>query len=88
MSITISGIVRNGVIVPSTPLAEGTLLEIHVVDAPLEVPPELQAELGAWQRAGADALELVERLAREGEAHEKGQRSGNQTVEGFALWKG
>ena len=28
--------------------------------------PELQAEFDAWDRASAEALELVERLAREG----------------------
>jgi hypothetical protein len=72
MSLTISGIVKNGVIVPSAPLPEGTLLEIRVVDSPLEVTPDLQAELAAWQLAGAEALELVERLAQENEAHEEG----------------
>jgi hypothetical protein len=47
-------------------------VEIHVMSGPIEVPPELQVELDAWQLAGAEALELVERLAREGEADEKG----------------
>jgi hypothetical protein len=30
----------------------------------------LQAEFDAWDRASADALEMVERLAEEDEAHE------------------
>ncbi len=62
--MSITGFVKNGVVVPSTPLPEGALVEVHVVRGPIDVPPELQAELGAWQQAGAEALELVERLAR------------------------
>lgn len=71
MSI-IAGFVKNGVVVPNAPLPEGSFVEIHVVHGPIEVPSELQAELDAWQLAGGDALELVERLAQEGEANEKG----------------
>ena len=72
MSVTIAGFVKNGVVVPNAPLPEGAFVEVHVIRGPIEVPPELQAELDAWQLAGADALALVERLAREGEADEKG----------------
>jgi hypothetical protein len=72
MSVTVAGVVRNGVVVPNAPLPEGTFVEVRVVSGPSEVSPELQAELDAWQLAGAEALELVERLAREGEADEKG----------------
>ena len=72
MSIAIAGVVRNGVIVPDSPLPEGAPVEIRLIGKPLEVPAELQAELAAWQQAGADALELVERLAVEGQVHEKG----------------
>ncbi len=72
MPIVVAGFVKNGVVVPNEPLPEGAFVEVHVIHGPLEVPVELQAELDAWQHAGADALELVERLAREGEADEKG----------------
>jgi hypothetical protein len=72
MSVIVAGIVKNGVVVPNAPLPEGAFVEVHVVSGPIDVPPELQAELDAWQQAGAEALELVERLAREGEADEKG----------------
>ena len=68
----IAGFVRNGVVVPNTPLPEGAFVEVRVIHGPVEVPPELQAELSAWQQAGGEALELVERLAREGETDEKG----------------
>jgi hypothetical protein len=72
MADTVAGFVKNGVVVPNVPLPEGAFVEVRVVSGAVEVPPELQAELDAWQRAGAKALELVERLAREGEADEKG----------------
>lgn len=71
MSITIAGVVKNGVVVPNTPLPEGAHVEIQLDDGSSEVPPELQAELAAWQRASANSLALVERLAQESEADEK-----------------
>jgi hypothetical protein len=72
MSVTVAGFVKNGVVVPHAPLPEGAFVEVRVIRGPIEVPPELQAELDAWQRASAEALELVERQAREGEANAKG----------------
>jgi len=71
MSITITGVVKNGVVLPDAPLPEGKQVEIRVNDEP-DIPPELQEELAAWQRSSADALLLVERLAQESEADEKG----------------
>jgi len=72
MSIIIAGFVKNGVVVPNAPLPEGAFVEVHVIRGPIEVPPELQEEFDAWQLAGAETLEMVERLAREGDVHEKG----------------
>jgi hypothetical protein len=66
----VAGFVKNGVVVPNAPLPEGAFVEVHVIHGPIDVPPELQAELDAWQFAGAQALELVERLAQEGEDNE------------------
>ena len=63
----VAGFVKNGVVVPNAPLPEGAFVEVHVINGPIEVPPELQDELHAWQLASAKALELVERLAEEGE---------------------
>jgi hypothetical protein len=71
MPIIVAGFVKNGVVVPNAPLPEGSFVEVHVIHGPIEVEPELQEELDAWQLAGAQALELVERLAREGEVDEK-----------------
>ena len=72
MSTTVWGVVKDGLVIPSSPLPEGARVEIRLADAPPAVPPELQAEFEAWDRASANALELVERLARESEADEKG----------------
>jgi hypothetical protein len=67
MSVVVAGFVKNGVVVPNAPLPEGAFVEVHVINGPIEVPPELQEELDAWDRASAESLALVERLAREGE---------------------
>ncbi len=72
MSVTVAGFVKNGVVVPNAPLPEGALVEVHVLHIPMEVPPELQEEFDAWERAGAGTVEMVERLAEELEADEKG----------------
>jgi hypothetical protein len=71
MSTTIMGVVTNGVVVPSSPLPEGTRVEIHPQPVRPEVPPELQEEFDGWERAGAGTVEMVERLAGEMDAHEK-----------------
>jgi hypothetical protein len=71
MAITITGIVTNGVIVPNSPLPEGTQVEIRLKSVRPEVPPELQEEFNGWERAGAGTVEMVERLAEEMEANEK-----------------
>jgi hypothetical protein len=70
MSTTITGVVTNGVVIPSSPLPEGAQVEIHLQNRP-EVTRELQEELDGWQRASAGTLEMVERLAEEMEANEK-----------------
>jgi hypothetical protein len=69
MATTIGGIVKQGIVVPNSPLPEGARVEIRICE-PSESSTELQAEFEAWDRASADALELVERLAKEDEAHE------------------
>jgi hypothetical protein len=63
MAITIAGVVKDGVVVPQSPLPEGAAVEILLTQESPEVPPELQEELAAWQQASANALALVERLA-------------------------
>ena len=71
MSVIVAGFVKNGVVVPNAPLPEGAFVEVHVIHGPIEVPPELQEEFDAWQRASAKSLELVERLAQEGQGDAK-----------------
>ena len=71
MSVIVAGFVKNGVVVPNAPLPEGAFVEVRVIHERIEVPPELPEEFDAWDRASAEALELVERLAQEGEGDAK-----------------
>ncbi len=64
MATTIWGVVREGRVVPSAPLPEGAHVEIRLAEPPTDVSEDQRAEFEAWDRAGANALELVERLAR------------------------
>ena len=61
--MSITGVVRQGVVVPESPLPEGARVQITVFDPKVEMPPELQEELDAWERASSKALDLVERIA-------------------------
>ena len=72
MAVTVWGIVKEGLVVPQESLPEGARVQIVVPDSGEEMPPELRAELDAWDRASAKALELVERLASEGNANAQG----------------
>jgi hypothetical protein len=67
MATTVWGIVKEGLVLPQSPLPEGARVQIVLPDALPDIPPDLQAEFDAWDRASASALDLVERLAREGE---------------------
>jgi hypothetical protein len=71
MATTVWGIVKEGLVVPQSPLPEGACVQITLPDAPPEVTPEMQAEFDAWAVASAQSLELVERLAQEGEGDEQ-----------------
>ncbi len=71
MAKTVLGIVKEGLVVPQSPLPEGLQVQIVLPDVPTEIPPELQAELDAWGLASAQALELVERLAQEATTNEQ-----------------
>ena len=55
MSTAITGVVTNGVVVPSSPLPEGMRVEIHPQPARPEVPPELQEEFDGWEAARGPA---------------------------------
>ncbi len=66
--VIVSGIVRNGVIVPEgeVKLPEGVHVEILMP----EVPPELQAEFDAWEAASDEDFAAFEAMLREGEKHD------------------
>ena len=65
--IVIPGVVKNGVVIPrgNTPLPEGAEVEI-TLSLPT-VPPELQADFDAWERAGDEAWRLIEQWEKEGQ---------------------
>jgi len=62
--MAVSGIVKEGCIIPDLPLPEGARVEITLVPTDVQMPRELQDELDGWDRASANALDLVERLVR------------------------
>jgi hypothetical protein len=62
MSITITGVVRDGVIVPNAPLPDGAQVEIHVNDGPD----------GKQEKARAAALDQFLALARSSSFHSAG----------------
>ena len=57
----ISGIVRNGVVVPqsNSELPDGA--HVNIVLQPAEMPPELKEELEAWQHAGNSAWQMIDK---------------------------
>jgi len=63
-------VVREGKIVPHAPLSEGLQVQITVPED-IVIAEELQADLNAWSRRNAEALDMVEQLAEEMARHEK-----------------
>ena len=57
----IPGIVKNGVVVPqaNSELPDGA--RVNIVLQPAEMPRELREELEAWQRAGGQAWQMIEK---------------------------
>ena len=68
MDAIILGIVREGRVVPDSPLPEGVRVEVRLVGSPPKVTPDLLAVFEAWGRASDRALALAQGLA-EGEAN-------------------
>ena len=65
MSTMVFGIVRSGRIITELELPEGTRVEVRPCDPQTEWTEAEQAEFDSWEVASADALDLVEQLARE-----------------------
>jgi hypothetical protein len=65
--VVISGLVKNGVIVPQGPnqLPEGTLVAIVVPSRSLELAPEVLTELDAWELVSDEAWALIDQWERE-----------------------
>jgi predicted RNA-binding protein (virulence factor B family) len=58
----IGGIVRNGVVVPDSPLPEGVRVDMTISTREVVVPPELQAEFDAWNQLSDRALIEFEKV--------------------------
>ena len=54
--VYISGVVKNGVIIPDEALPEGARVEILT----LPLPPGLQAELDAWETASDEDMHRLQ----------------------------
>ena len=67
VDVIVLGVVREGCVVPDSPLPEGVRVEVRLADPRRDVPAELLAEFEAWGRASDRALARVEELA-EGKA--------------------
>jgi hypothetical protein len=82
MSITIPGVVTNGVIVPDSPLPEGARVEIHLQPAPPEVPvvPAVRATPGELRRMPREQRQAV--LAAAAELAEQDYRN-DKELTGF-----
>jgi hypothetical protein len=65
--VVISGLVKNGVVVPQGPnqLQEGTLVAIVVPPPSPELASELLTELDAWERVSDEAWALIDQWERE-----------------------
>jgi len=61
------GVVKEGRVVPDSPLPEGARVEVRLAGSVPEVPADLLAEFEAWGRASDRALALAE-VAAEGQA--------------------
>ncbi len=60
MSNVIWGVVKGGLIVPQSPLPEGTHVRILMPGGTSEFPPEMQAEFDAWVLGSGEALAAFE----------------------------
>lgn len=62
--VVVSGIVRNGVVVPREQIAlpEGTLVDILIP----AIPPALQSEFDAWESASDEDLAAFEASLKKG----------------------
>jgi hypothetical protein len=65
VDVVVRGVVRDGRVVPDSPLPEGMTVEVRLVGPPPEVPADLRAELEARGRASDRALAVVDGTAPE-----------------------
>jgi len=69
--MVIQGVVREGKIIPESPLPEGASVHITLVDDRTEFTPEEKAEFAAWSLLGAQSLAKFEQMLDDEEAAEQ-----------------
>ncbi len=57
----IPGIVKNGVVVPQSGIELPDGAHVNIVLQPADIPQELKEELAAWQRAGSNAWQIIDK---------------------------
>jgi hypothetical protein len=66
----VAGYVRDGHVILTEPLPDGTAVDVRVTAMPGEFTPEERAEFEAWNQLSHRALERVEQMAEEWEKDE------------------
>ncbi|MCI0685300.1 MAG: hypothetical protein L0Y71_24645 [Gemmataceae bacterium] len=66
------GVVKNGLVIPQTPLPEGARVQIVVDTEAPALPPDLQAEFDAWALGSGEALAAFERQLDADASHAQG----------------
>ena len=63
------GIVKDGKVIPESPLPEGRTVAIALMEMDNILPDDMQRDLEAWSRGGVDALLAFEQMLEEEETH-------------------
>ena len=72
MSATIWGVVKDGLIIPQSPLPEGARVQIVVSSETAELPADLQAEFDTWCFGSTSALAAFEQQLDADAGHAQG----------------
>jgi hypothetical protein len=82
MSIIVAGFVKNGVIVPDSPLPEGAQVEIQLKPAEPKVPPSAKAHVSPSELRKMPRVQRLAILAAAAEMAEEDYRS-DRELTGF-----
>jgi hypothetical protein len=72
MSAMIWGVVKDGLIIPQSPLPEGARVQIVVASGTEMLPADLQSEFDSWSLGSAEALQAFEQQLDSDASHAQG----------------